>query len=233
MTTTGVFIKTWTGDIDWLPYCLESIAKYGSGILEVVIASDASCLVEVQRISQGARVVSVPDWEEGYIQQQWVKLNADTYLDTDQILFVDSDCVFHTPFSPESYMRDSKPILMKTKYGNLGGAEIWKGITEEFVGFEVKHEYMRRLPWMYLASSLQSFKLKYPHIESHLRGLTTRRFSEFNVLGAYIDKYESEKYFVTDTEEWMTESVSRQFWSWGGVTSEVKTEISKHLQRGI
>jgi hypothetical protein len=215
MTTTGIFIKTWTGDIDWLPYCLESIQKYGSDISEVVIASDASCLIEVQRISQGARVVSVPDWEEGYIQQQWVKLN-----------------VFHTPFSPESYMRDGKPILMKTKYGNLGGAEIWKGITEDFVGFEVQYEYMRRLPWMYLSSSLSNFKLKYPHIESHLKGLTTRRFSEFNVLGAYIDKYESDKYFVTDTEEWMTESVARQFWSWGGITSEVKTDIDSYLKIG-
>jgi hypothetical protein len=236
--STSIFIKTWTGDLEWLPYCLQSIYKFGNEFEKIVIASDLSCLIEVQRIvdsyhSPITSVVRVADWDNGYIQQQWVKLNADSFTRSDCILFVDSDCVFHTPFSPESFMRDGKPVLLKTKYGNLEGAEVWKDITSSFVGFDVEYEYMRRLPWMYRTSSLTNFKEKYPQTYNHLRNLQTRYFSEFNALGAFIDRYENGKYFVTDTEVWVPDSVAKQYWSWGGITPEIQTEINSFLSGGV
>lgn len=226
---TDIFIKTWSGDIKWLGYCLESIWKYASGIGEVIIAADVSCINDVYLLAGDAIVMPVPDWRNGYIQQQWVKINADQHTAADQILFVDSDCVFHSQFSPESFMRDGKPILMKTRYGNLGGAEVWKKITEKLCGWTVEFEYMRRLPWMYRSESLKNLRAAYPDLESHLRSMKDRSFSEFNVLGAFIDRFESDKYFVTDTEEWAPESVAKQYWSWGGISREIKREIEGHI----
>lgn len=231
----SIFIKTWKDDVKWLPYTLRSIAKYAVGYSEVVIVTDRSCAVDVKTLNEVAgfaRVIVVEDWENGYIQQQWIKLSADAFIHSDYVLFVDSDCIFHTTFSEQSFMRDSKPILLKTKYGNLEGAEAWKPITEAFMGFAVDYEYMRRLPWMYRTSSLTNFKNKYPHTFNHLSEMTDRSFSEFNALGAFIDNYENDQYYVSDTEVWCPESVAKQYWSWGGITPEIQTEINSFLSGG-
>ena len=100
------------------------------------------------------------------------------------------------------------------------------------MGFAVDYEYMRRLPWMYRTSSLTNFKQKYPHIFNHLSQLQDRSFSEFNALGAYIDSYEKDQYFISDTEVWVPESVAKQYWSWGGITPEIQTEINSFLSGG-
>lgn len=227
---TAIFIKTYKDDLKWLGYCLESIKKYGSGISEVVIAADEDCKEFMQIFVHEVRVVYVPAWRNGYIQQQFVKLHADQYTNAEQILFVDSDCVFHTPFTPESYMRDGKPVLLKTRYGNLGGGEAWKRITESFVGWPVEFEYMRRLPWMYRRQSLINFRAMFPTLEDRLRSLETPSFSEYNALGAYIDKFEHDEYYVSDTEVWMPESVAHQFWSWSGLDNEDKKKIEGYLK---
>lgn len=240
--STSIFIKTWKGDLPWLPYCLESINKYASGFEHAIIMTDQSChndtlkilknlLLYVPGISRlNLTLLSVPDWDNGYIQQQYVKLNAYKYTTSDNVLFVDSDCVFYKHFSPASYMVFGQPILMKTKYGNLEGAEAWKPITESFVGFEVQYEYMRRLPWMYRRESLINFSNRFPNLEQFLKGMKTRDFSEFNALGACIDKYESEDYYVTDTELWTPEAFAKQYWSWGGITPEIQLEINQFLK---
>lgn len=232
----SIFIKTWKDDVKWLPFVLESIDKYGKDYDEIVIVADRSCLEDVKALPGvyfSHRIVAVENWDNGYIQQQWVKLNADAFIRSDHVLFVDSDCVFHSVFNEQSFMREGKPVLLKTKYGNLDGAEVWKSITSSFVGFDVEYEYMRRLPWMYKTSSLTAFKNKYPNTLNHLKNLTTRDFSEFNALGAYIDRYENDKYYVSDTTIWVPEPVAKQYWSWGGITPEVQTEINKFLSGGV
>jgi len=228
--STSIFIKTWISDLEWLRYCLSSIKKHAQGFDEIVVVSDASCYGLVRRLTQkNVKVYHTPDWDNGYIQQQWVKLNADKYTDSEYILFVDSDCVFKTEFNPESCFKDDKPILMKTRYAILGADGIWQPITSQFVGWEVEYEYMRRLPWLYRRDSLINFRTRFPQLENHLRTIQTKEFSEFNALGAYIDKYEQHKYFITDTEQWMPESVAQQFWSWGGLTPEIKETIKGHI----
>lgn len=227
--STSIFIKTWENDLEWLQLSLKSILKHASGIDDIIIAADASCVSHVYPMAGPARVISVPDWENGYIQQQWVKLNADLYTDSEYILYVDSDCVFKKAFSPESFMRDGQPVLLKTPYTSLDSGSVWKPITEDFVGWEVEYEYMRRLPWMYRRSSLTNFKHYFENLEHHLTSMEDRSFSEFNALGAYIDRFEQDKYFISNTEEWLPEEVSQQFWSWGGVTPEIRETILRHI----
>lgn len=230
--SSAIFIKTWRDDMKWMPYAMESIRRFASGFEEIVIAADSCCYEESVRVyGSEARVVECQEWPNGYIQQQAVKLDAGRIVGDshEYILFVDSDCVFHTPFSPESFMRDGLPVLMKTPYGDLGGAEAWRSITSAAVGFDVEFEYMRRLPWMYRTSSLLGFALRYRALIDSLASMRTRDFSEFNALGAYIDRFESEHYYVTDTREWVPASVAHQFWSWGGVTEEVAERIRVFL----
>jgi hypothetical protein len=86
---------------------------------------------------------------------------------------------------------------------------------------------------MYKNSSLTNFKNKYPHTLDHLSRLTTRDFSEFNALGAYIDRYENDQYYIADTDVWIPDSVARQYWSWGGITTDIQTEINKFIAGGV
>ena len=233
--STSIFIKTWKKDIPWLNYCLRSIEKYGTGFDEIVIAIEKSCTSMVNDLGI-ARVVEVDVWRNGYIQQQWVKLNAASYVKSDHVLFVDSDNVFYKPFTPESFMRDGKPILLKTRYSDLGDSPVavvaqkWKGITESFVGFNTEWEFMRRLPFPVLSSTLNNILDFIPDLHKRLSLIRDSSFSEFNVIGAFISEKEPENYFITNTLEWMPEEYAHHFWSWGGITQEVQGIIDEALR---
>jgi hypothetical protein len=228
--TTSIFIKTWSGDTEWLKYCLASIEKYATGIHEVVIVADASCANTVFEIAGDHRVEVVYDWPNGYIQQQWFKLNADKFTESDYVLYVDCDCIFTTPFSPDNNcMVDGKPILLKTDYQVLGDTVPWQAITSDFTGWHVDYEYMRRMPWMCKSSSLVNFRAMFPKTHEFLLNMQNNQFSEFNVLGAYIDKFEKDQYYIWDTAVGLPKLLIDQFWSWGGVTPNVRKRIEEYL----
>lgn len=227
----SIFIKTCSKDLEWLNFCLKSIRKFGSGFSGVVIAADDDCQGLIEKITENERIVFCGMHHNGYIQQQLVKLRAAGYLpESEAVLFVDSDVVFYDRFSPESFMANGKPFLMKTQYGDLGGAEAWKPITEKFVGFQVNYEYMRRMPLMYRVSSLESFCRVYGNRLKSLEEMTTRDFSEFNALGAFIEKHESHLYEIIDTSVSIPPAVAKQYWSWGGISDEIRSEIEGFLK---
>jgi len=95
-----------------------------------------------------------------------------------------------------------------------------------------------RLPYLVFSSTDLPSRMKssivnrYPHTFEHLSHLTTRDFSEFNALGAYIDRYENDQYYVSDTTVWVPEPVAKQYWSWGGITPRIQAEINKFLSGG-
>ena len=229
MTTTAIFIKTWRDDLPWLRHCVDSIQKYASGFSECVIVADKNCRYSMEFVPPNFGIKYVPQWPNGYIQQQWCKIIANRFTDADQILFVDSDCVFFAPFTPETFMKDDKPILLKTRYSELGNTVPWKPITEAFVGFPVEWEYMRRMPILLLSSTLSGFVNFYPNTEATLRALKTNSFSEFNVLGAVAEKHQPDAYIFQDTADFLPDAVCRQFWSWGKITDEVKKEMESFL----
>lgn len=228
--STSIFIKTWKNDLEWLQYCLKSIWKFGSGFEEIVLVADDSCRGLMDDFN--LKVHYVRDWTNGYIQQQYVKLHADMYVSSDNILFVDSDVTFCRSFSESDFMKDGKPILLKTRYSSLigSGAEVWKPLTEKAVGFSVEWEYMRRLPMLYLKDTVTAFRNAYHQVVDSMRNIQDRSFSEFNALGAFVEKYQPDLYFISDTEIWMPSTVIRQNWSWGGITPQMKSEIEEILR---
>ncbi len=236
---TSIFIKTWKNDLKWLDYCLKSIKKFGSGFEEVVVVTDSDCLDKTREIAKTARVESVVKWPNGYIHQQWVKLNVDSYVHTDLVLYVDSDCIFFKEFSPESFMKYDKPILLKTRYTELGSDPVsvvamkWKQITQGYVRWNVDWEYMRKMPMMFHVDSISSVWNFISYFEIRLRKIDKHEFSEFNVIGAYVDRQEPDRYFVTDTHAWCPESVAEHFWSWSGITDEERRRIHEHIKEDI
>lgn len=226
----SIFVKTCRKDLEWLNYCLKSMRRHCSGFSGTTVAADEDCRGEIEGLLVDERLVFCPVHHNGYIQQQIIKLMAFNHTDSDLILFVDSDVVFTKAATPESFMIGEKPFLMRTPYGDLGGAEAWRGITSRFLGFSVQYEYMRRMPLAFLRSTLVRFYQAYHARISALNSMVTRDFSEFNALGAFAASAHPEKYEIINTlESALPESVATQYWSWGGISDEIRTEMEKAI----
>lgn len=224
--TTAIFIKTYIKDLEWLTHCLESISRFASGFDEVILVADNDCRGLIPQNNCVTKTVFVKSWPNGYIQQQYEKLRAHEHTDADTILFVDSDCVFFRPFCPDDFLVDGKPVLLKTRYELVGDGIVWKKITERTLSFEVSYEYMRRMPLIYRRNTLIALRNAYPQIRYDLFRMMSREFSEFNVIGAFVERYEPNQYQILDTEvDELPPLFCRQFWSWGGITPLVQSEM--------
>lgn len=233
--TVGIFIKTWKDDLPWLQYCLRSINKFvGEDVSEIVVVADDDCREilnwDIHGSKRDIKVAFIEKKPNGYIYQQIVKLHADQYATSDILLFVDSDCIFTHPFQLSDLFRDGKPILYKTDYKWTGDAICWKAITEQHLGWEVQYEYMRRMPMIIRRQTLNNFQDMFPKVIHELLHMDVRDFSEFNALGAYIEKFESDDYAIIDTTDAQLPAPPLiQFWSWGGITEEMRVQIEEVL----
>jgi hypothetical protein len=225
-----IFIRTYDKDIKWLEHSLRSIQKHVTGYRNIVIAIPNAKLLSHLTLE---KVIEVEDLADGYIGQQFTKLTAYQYTDADAVIFWDSDVIACEPVDVGEWIKDGKPIIYKTPFELTQTP--WKIPTEKAVGFEVEYEYMRRLPLPYLTSTLKA-TCKYVEdvhkvtLKHYLNHCTNRAFSEFNVIGAYAERFESKNYTFIDTETVsMPKNKVRQFWSWGGITDEVMKEINTYL----
>lgn len=236
MKKTDIFIKTYGGDFEWLKFCLRSIQKYCRGFNEIILVCDEGDRRGLEQFGLSReKVFYVPLEFKGYLFQQWIKLNAFKYSDADYILFVDSDCVFTKETRPEDFLNKGKPIILKTHYNELPDIQFWKTITELTLKEEVQWEYMRRLPLMYRTETIRSLfkhvdKLHENGLKDFIANRPAHEFTEFNVLGAYTEKYEGEKYDFRDTSKIdLPETCIKQHWSWSGCTKEERKEIERLL----
>lgn len=234
---TSIFIRTCKKDIEWIPYCLAAIKKYCTGFADVTLvipARDQACAAGL-----GARVAPAPQYPgtspatglpNDHIGQVVDKLEATKYVSGDFIVFIDSDVLVTRPISPQDLMLGSRPCIYKAPYTHpaMIHARHWKAATEKVMGEPVEYEYMRRFPFAYWRDTITNFQRWFiPRHGSIKKFVFAQRggFSEFNVLGAWVDKYEHDKYaFLDTTKDVLTPDCVRQFWSWDG-TSKVKAEL--------
>lgn len=227
--STAIFIRTYKGDLEWLKYCLRSIHKFCTGFDEIIIAipfNQAHFLIPFNLIRE--RVVHSLVYERDYLGQQISKLQAFKHTRADYIMFVDSDCVFHAPASPELFMQDGKPVILKTHYSKAGDAICWQDITEQFAGYRPEYEYMRRMPLLYRRDTLEA--LWDDSLQERIMAQPGHSFSEFNLIGAYAEKHEAEKYVFLDTDKIeLPSAVLKQHWSWGGLNNDLRKELEEIL----
>jgi hypothetical protein len=235
----SIFIRSYQGDIQWLKYALQSIHKFCSGWDEIVIVVPKPQLSLFKELNLTVeRLETCPVYPNDYIGQQLTKLEAYNYTDADIITFWDSDVIAFENTTPDDYIVNNKPILYKTHYNHLKGDQgyLWKERTEKAFGHPLEFEYMRRLPLTYHASTLKSlniyFKLHHnKSFQQYMEDIQGNDFSEFNLVGAYVDKYENDKYAVLDTDTVTPPPVkARQFWSWSKLTPEEETTIQQMIK---
>lgn len=232
--SVGVFIKTWASDLQWLEYSLRLIEKNLSGHSGVWVVADENCRGRLPQFQySGVSYCKMP--YNGYMAQQAEKLMADLVVPSDVILFVDSDVMFMRPVDVSWFLHQSRPLLIRESYDRLGkdsGEYAWKAITESYFGSRVEYEYMRRMPLAFCRETLAESRNRYPWLINSLKAKRDdRRFSEFNLLGALADAIHPEKYRVlTVGVDDIPEPVCKQFWSWSGLTPEIRQTIEEWLQ---
>lgn len=234
--TTSIFIRTYDKDAAWLRYSLKSIQKFCSGFLETVVTAPPASAHTIVDACAGYNVKFKPcdSLPDDYLGQQLTKLNADKYCAGEFITHVDSDCVFTTPTRPEDLFDGNKPIFYFTPYSLIETP--WQPITSKALKTTVSYEYMRRMPLTFPRASYQRFReymraLHNKEIAHYIIEQPNKEFSEFNAIGAYCHQAETGSFtFVNTHENEIPPARLNQFWSWGGVTQEIQTQIEEVLK---
>lgn len=225
-----IFIRTYSGDIPWLNYCLKSIYKFGSGYRNVIVCIPEGQEHYVAHLTSEI-VVTCPIYTDDYVGQQITKLNSFKYTDADYMLFTDSDCIFTEDFNVQDYFKDGKPIIVKESYESIKehkDAYARKSTIEMYMREPVEFEYMRRQPFLYRRDTLIELSKFYTPEEDD------RKLSEFNLIGAYCDSYEHDKYCILEVgKDEIPHGKVKQFWSWGGLLKDIQQEIEYTLSDAI
>lgn len=243
--TASLFIRTCKKDIEWIPWCLRSIRKFVRGFDELVICipydeTDSAVPFLSWPGLPPATLRTVNRYPHDHDGQQFDKMEAWKHCRGDVIYFLDSDCLFLRPFTPQSMITpEGKLWGFKTPYEFLGNEAKWKAPTEEVLEMPVKCEYMRRWPYAYHRATLQMLQEWFEKKHGSLRdwilvrkrilneGIPDSRFSEFNVIGAWAELYDSGRYYFQPIKngEGPPDFV-KNFWSWGG-TIAVQQQLEK------
>jgi hypothetical protein len=167
-----------------------------------------------------------PVHQDGYIDQQYTKLRAVAYVPegVSHVIHIDSDCLVIDNLM-DAFI-DGKPIMLKTPWDLLDDeAKKWKEITRNFMGIAPEFEYMRRMPLVYPIRIYNDLTIYLEKIHGPLGDwfYKIRRLSEFNLLGAYADRFMAEEFHWIDTsKEPVPPPVVKQGWSWGGFAAMKK-----------
>ena len=240
MESTAIFIRSYRKDFEWLAYCLRSIQKYCTGFSEIIIAvpqGDAHLLAHLTEET----VIPVYDGQPGYLCQQSDKLHADFHTRADYILHVDSDSVFTTPTAPNDFLDPVRgiPIWRYVPIGSASKQEIqaWLHVMVKALQQWPENEWMRQaavlIPrWAYKAFRDHMEKLHEMPLVAYIMNQPGNQFTEYNCMGMFLwNHFRSEIAWRNDKIE-PTYDVNRirQFWSWGGLTPEIRHQIEELLQ---
>jgi FkbM family methyltransferase len=153
-------------------------------------------------------------------------------------MYLDSDCIITQKIDVADFLVDGRPIVWKSSYASITpeGGFSWQEFTSKVIGQTPTHEYMRRFPFLYLSTTLIDFadyikRTHGKHIDRYIQKQAYRQFSEFNAIGFFAELFHNRYYEFIDTDAGpMPESHIIQFWSWGGISPEIKAKIDEALK---
>lgn len=234
---TVIFIRSFRKDFEYLSFCLRSIQKYARGFDEIVVVVPEGHEKELQHLT-AERVTTTHDGHPGYLAQQDTKVHADTYAPhADFLVHIDSDCVFTQPVTPETFMREGKPLWLVTPWTHMSADDkrSWYHVMCKCVQDCPPYEMMRRhgicLPrWSYKA--FRDFIQKTHGITAteYIMSQPAHEFSEFNCLGFYLWLHHRDKFSWWNTaEEGVPPTVLDQYWSHEPMSDETRRKLTNAL----
>lgn len=206
---TATFTVTHARDAAWLPYLALSIGKFCRGFDEHVLVCDTDDVsVVAKALGSRAAMFSwkpIAPMTPGHLWQECLKIYADSYTRADLIVHIDSDAIFCKPVTPESFMVDGKPYLLRRTWDAAGDAKVWRAGTEMALVEPVHYEYMCRLGQMYRRHDVRAIReyLEKCHYMTAVDYIMSRGrpdgwwgYSDFNVMGAIVARNLAEHYSI-------------------------------------
>lgn len=241
MSILRLFSKSWINDYPWLKLAIKSVLKLSTEPVDWTIVGDAGSRHDIEAVVLQAvqeakgmlkyKIVEVPDlWPEasaignGYLSQQWVKMNAHMIMGDDLFWNWDSDVIACRPFSSQTFIgKSGRPIHWFSQFNSImsgadrGAHEARIAMMKEVLQLpEISFEWMRCMPIpMYgqilrNGSSRREWKKSFEMLRAG-----DHRFSEFNIIGQF-----SHLYFP-DAYEWKNAEAQGPTWSGGYVEGGV------------
>ena len=254
MANMEIQICSFAKDFEWCKYALRSIAKYAKGFGGVTLVVPEADLGLFQGAWEGVqppcpvRYVSyVPRPDKLKLHYLIQQCSADKMCPSaDLILHMDSDCVFTEPVTPEDYMVNGRPVLLRERWERIHmycpARCKWKPLVEKALRFKTEYETMVRHPSVH-------WKWLYPNVRGHIakwhgsfvgyvfaQSETPLGFTEYPTLGAYALKFHADSYHWVDAKSPHgsydmckapgVKEKMKQFWSHAGVDKH-KEELEK------
>lgn len=252
--TLKLFSKTWVNDYAWLKLAIKSVIKLSKEPVEWTIVGDAGSKGQIQDVvlqavqeTQGMlkfHIFEISEhWPEcngignGYLSQQWVKMNSHRVMPDALYWNWDSDVIAIKPFSSETFLgKSGRPIYWISQFnsimngadrpaheGRIGLIKEIFGLTaipENYMRSEIPFEYMRSMPVPLYGNLLRicSERVEWKRSLDVLKS-GDHRFSEFNVIGQAFHCLFPEAF------EWHNAEADGQTWSGGYVEGGVGSGV--------
>lgn len=252
----SLFVKTWINDFPWVKQAMISAQKtckeeirWGICVDDGTSGEFSSVIVQVEQESGKKYQVNLTEvskvWPEamnihnGYLRQQWIKMNSHMLMGDDRFWIWDSDLIAQKPFSSSDFCGfGDKQIYWFTQFNAMmGGADDhahrsrMEMIKEVFGLPEVSFEWMRCLPMPQIGGILRNASQTHYWKKSYeMLCAGDARFSEFNIMGQFCHLYFPDAFDWRNTHNYprtfsgpfgdKNYIVSQQF-SWGGMPESV------------
>jgi hypothetical protein len=167
-----ILIRSYAKDEPWLKYCLRSVVKFCHGFRNVVVIVPEYDQFVFAWVEGYARNIHLRTYPGNRLKPMLECMSQLCYADqycrgADMVLHTDSDCVFTQDVTPDTYMKDGKPIILARSYDSLRGqpSYCWRASTENCLRTQVSHETMVRHPSVYWIDLYKSFRDKVESVQ--------------------------------------------------------------------
>lgn len=173
---------------------------------------------------------------DGYMRQQWIKMNVHKLIHDHLIWNVDSDVIFLNDFDTSNFFHNGKPTFWWDDMNHLingGYPPDRKQLMMGMFGGDCGKEYMRCMPIPLLGAALahgSNTDIWKRSFEMCASG--NRTFTEFNIIGEYCfrnfnDHFSWKNAQTTPGGTWQGEAndkskITSQLWSWGGINDGIR-----------
>ena len=189
----------------------------------------------LKMIGSSRRIIKQEEF--GYETQKAVKCDWLQWSDADAVLQIDSDMILTAPLEAKQLFKEQKPVWLRLPWSTCNKKQIkyWQRGSLWFYGLaKSQYSYMTS-PGFFLTRELTEKFKHYAQSKHHCgvyRLFSNPRFpelSEYELLGLFAEINQLDTpYYFEDEANAETEGLRlpmKQFWSWGGLTDEVKQKL--------
>lgn len=232
---------TFSRDLEWLKFSIQSLNKYAKGfdgVTIVVPVQDLDKFLPFEKMGDRILVKTFMEYPgKGFVHHLAMKCYADVFSPAaTHVLHMDPDCLFSCPVTPDDYFVDGKPVLVIEPYEAILKAlhhprYHWKSVTEEALKFACDYETMCRHPAVHPRETYRGLRDYMERVHEvpfydwviKQKNQFPQGFGEFNTLGAWALKFSPEKYHFIDRgyDGEMRDPIPKvtQMWSYTGVNN--------------